>query len=107
MPAPRLHGQFDDCEEHTDRGQKSLGALSVLLMLLHAPFKIGDAPTIAIAHEPGYLLVKHAEVAEYLGFEFIHHPHSLAPLGTPYSWSSPTVHESSCRLMNNAVESAE
>jgi hypothetical protein len=81
MPTPRLHGHFDDCEEHTDRGQKSLGALSVLLMLLHTPFKIGDAPTIAIAHEPGHLLLKHAEVAEYLGFEFIHHPHSLDSIG--------------------------
>jgi hypothetical protein len=56
----------------TLRREKALGALPVLLMLFHAPFKISNVAAVAVAHESGHLRL---QIAQHLSFKFIHHSH--------------------------------
>ena len=46
MMMPRFDGNLDYSEQHAHCGQKSLGALPVLLVPLHATLQIGDAPPL-------------------------------------------------------------
>ena len=60
MPVPRLDGYFNDGEQHAEGSQKSLGALPVLLVALHAVFEFGDASAVSVAHEAGHLRLQHS-----------------------------------------------
>ena len=40
MPVPGFDSDFDHREKHTDSREKSLGALPVLLVAIHAVFEI-------------------------------------------------------------------
>jgi hypothetical protein len=44
-------------------------------MLFHAALELGYPSPIAIAHQAVHLSLEHAQIAEHLRFEFIHHPH--------------------------------
>jgi hypothetical protein len=77
---PGLHRYFDHRKKKADSGQKSLGPLPVLFMLFHTPFEVGNPPAIAITHQTAHLRFEHAQIAEHLRFEFIHHPHPPDPI---------------------------
>ena len=49
MPVPGLHGNFDHCEQYAESGQKSFGALPVLLVFFHASLEVCYAATISVA----------------------------------------------------------
>jgi hypothetical protein len=80
MPMPGLHRYLDHRKQKADGGQKSLGSLPVLLMLFHTPLEVGNPTAIAIAHQTAHLRFEHAQIAEHLRFEFIHHPHPPDPI---------------------------
>jgi hypothetical protein len=75
MTVPRFHGHLNHRKQNAHGGEKSLGALQVLLVLFDAPLQFRDPPAIAVAHEPVHLRLQDAQIAQYLCFEFIHHPH--------------------------------
>ncbi len=101
-----LKGNFDDSEQDTKGGEKSPGTLPVLLMTVHAPLEFSQTPAVAITDQAGHLRLKHAQIAEYLSFEFIHHPH-------PVSYTRPScpaglsLHTLKGRFMNRAIENSE
>ncbi len=104
MPVPSLHGNFHYGEKHAHRRKETFGALPVLLVALHAAFQIGQASAITVAHQAAHLRFQHAQIADHLGFEFIHHahvPHSVLRLIVD------SIHPLSGKLMNNAVENSE
>jgi hypothetical protein len=49
MAVPGFDGDFDDRKQNADGGEKTLGALPVLLVHFHAPLQLGDATAIAVA----------------------------------------------------------
>ncbi len=61
MLMPRLNGHFNNREQNAERGQKSLGALPVLLMALHAPLQFRDASAVTVAHQPSHLCLQYAK----------------------------------------------
>jgi hypothetical protein len=58
--APRPDRYFSYGQQDAKGSQKALCALPVLLMLLHAVLKVGDAAAVAVAHESGHLRFEHA-----------------------------------------------
>ena len=80
MPVPGLHRYFNHREQKADSSQKSLGPLPVLFMLFHTALEVGDPPAVPIAHQTAHLCLEHAQIAEHLRFEFIHHPHPPDPI---------------------------
>jgi hypothetical protein len=76
---PRLEGDFDRGNDHAERGEEPFGALPVLLVAIHTPLQIGEAPAVAVAHQPSHLRLQHAQIAQHPGFEFIHHAHRKYP----------------------------
>jgi hypothetical protein len=74
---PGFYGDFKDGEEDAEGGNEAFGALPVLLVAVHAALQLRDAAAVAVAHQAGDLCFEDGEVAEDLGFEFIHHAHWL------------------------------
>jgi hypothetical protein len=72
---PGFDGDLEDGEEDAEGGKESFRALPVLFMALHAAFELRDAAAVAVAHKAGDLCLEYGEVAEDLGFEFVHHAH--------------------------------
>lgn len=103
---PRFESHFNHCEKHTDRSQKSLGALPALFVPLQAVLQIGDAPAVPIAHQPVHLRLQYAQIAENLASNSF-----IIRIGwTPSTYRSHqrvTAYDPSGRLMNNAVENSE
>jgi hypothetical protein len=79
MTVPGLDGNFKDRKKNADGGYESFCALPILLVPLHAVFKFRDATAVAVAHEAIDLRFEDGEIAQDLGFEFIHHAHSGLP----------------------------
>ena len=90
-------------EQHAQRRKKAVGALPVLLVAFHAALQIGQASAVAVAHQTGHLRLQHTQIADHLGFEFIHHAHwhSVRVSGvrfqvsneckTPNSWTADSL----------------
>src|ERR1035441_9206202 len=105
VSVPGFHGHFDHRKEHAYCGKKSLCPLPVLLVPFYPSLQISDAPAVAIARQAGHLRLQHAQIAQDLSFEFIHHPH---PTDSIYWFSAKNdaVHNPSGRLINSAVENS-
>jgi hypothetical protein len=62
MPVPRIDRHLNDSQQDAEGREEALGALPVLLVLLHAVFKIRDAASIAVTHEAIHLGLEDIEV---------------------------------------------
>ena len=55
MPMPRSDGYFHNREQNAESCQKPLGALPVLLVLLHAALQVCDASAVSIPYQAAHL----------------------------------------------------
>src|SRR3954468_16725153 len=128
MPMPGLHNDFNHRKKNTHRGEKTLGALPVLLVLLHPALEVRHTPPVAVTHQSIHQSFQYAQIAEHLRFEFVYHPHppdSGSVVSAQCGWSAEpcsyrhqpatmhralfTVHCSlfTGRLKNKAAENSE
>ena len=75
VTVPGFDGYLEDGEEDAEGGEETFRSLPVLLMAFHAALELGDAAAVAVAYEAGDLRLEDGEVAQDLGFEFVHHTH--------------------------------
>jgi hypothetical protein len=50
MMMESFDGHFRNGQQNAERGEKTLGALPVLFVSLHAPLEFGDASAVPVTH---------------------------------------------------------